>query len=146
MASIVASTEISRSPEDVFAYVTDPTKLPEWQESVVSAQCFDTPVHLGTKAVVTRRVGRREMTMSAEIAELDPPRRWAIRGIDGPVRGNVNGTVERLESGARSRVRIELELQGHGIGKLLVPLVVRRQAQKELPRNVEKLKERLEKP
>ena len=63
MASIVASTEISRSPEDVFAYVTDPTKLPEWQESVVSAQCFDTPVHLGTKAVVTRRVGRREMTM-----------------------------------------------------------------------------------
>ena len=33
----------------------------------------------------------------------------------------------------------------HGVGKLLVPLVVRRQAQKEVPRNQQKLKERLEK-
>jgi len=29
MTSIVASTEISRNPDDVFAYVTDPTRLPE---------------------------------------------------------------------------------------------------------------------
>lgn len=145
MAPIEASAEISRSPEDVFAYVTDPRKLPEWQESVVSAQCSDMPVRVGTKAVVTRRVGRREMSMSSEIAALDPPISWAIRGIDGPVRGNVNGSVESLENGARSRVTIALELQGHGIGKLLVPLLVRRQAQKELPRNLEKLKERLEK-
>jgi len=36
MAPIVESIEISRSPEDVFPYVTDPSHLPEWQESVVS--------------------------------------------------------------------------------------------------------------
>jgi hypothetical protein len=41
-------------------------------------------------------------------------------------------------------VTIELDLMGHGIGKLLVPLVVRRQAQKELPKNVQNLKQRLE--
>ncbi len=40
---------------------------------------------------------------------------------------------------------IELDFEGHGIGKLLVPLIVRRQAQKEVPRNQQKLKERLEK-
>ena len=39
---------------------------------------------------------------------------------------------------------IELDFEGHGIGKLLVPLVVRRQAQKELPINVQNLKEKLE--
>jgi hypothetical protein len=38
MASIVASTEISRNPDDVFAYVTDPSRLPELQESVVKAE------------------------------------------------------------------------------------------------------------
>jgi uncharacterized protein YndB with AHSA1/START domain len=38
MAPIVASAEISKSPDEVFAYVTDPTKLPEWQESVVRAE------------------------------------------------------------------------------------------------------------
>ena len=39
---------------------------------------------------------------------------------------------------------IDLDFEGHGIGKLLVPLVVRRQAQKELPTNLRNLKERLE--
>jgi hypothetical protein len=82
--------------------------------------------------------------MTAELTELNSPSSWAVRGIDGPVRGNVNGGIEPLDDGARSRVTIELDFEGHGIGKLLVPLVVRRQAQKEVPRNQQKLKERLE--
>jgi hypothetical protein len=41
-------------------------------------------------------------------------------------------------------VTIELDLQGHGLGKLLVPLVVRRQARKEMPTNLRNLKDRLE--
>jgi uncharacterized protein YndB with AHSA1/START domain len=144
MAPIVVSTEIARSPEDVFAYVTDPARLPEWQESVVSAESSETPVRVGTKARVTRRFGRREMTQTAEIAELTPPTHWAIRGLDGPVRGNVKGTIEPLENATRSRVTIELDLQGQGIGKLLFPLFVRRRVQSEMPRNVQTLKERLE--
>ena len=145
MAPIVESIEISRSPEDVFSYVTDPSRLPEWQESVVSVRREDdAPIAVGSRAVVTRRVGRREQAMTAELAELNPPSSWAVRGIDGPVRGSVKGTIESLDDGARSRVTIELDFEGHGIGKLLVPLVVRRQAHKEVPRNHQKLKERLE--
>jgi uncharacterized protein YndB with AHSA1/START domain len=145
MAPIVESIEISRSPEDVFSYVTDPSRLPEWQESVVSVRREDdAPIAVGSRAVVTRRVGRWERAMTAELTELNSPSSWAVRGIDGPVRGNVNGGIESLDDGARSRVTIELDFEGHGIGKLLVPLVVRRQAQKEVPRNQQKLKERLE--
>ena len=59
MAPVVASAEISKSPAVVFAYVTDPTRLHEWQESVVRSEGSDTPVRVGTKAQVTRRVGRR---------------------------------------------------------------------------------------
>ena len=82
--------------------------------------------------------------MTSELTEYDPPRRFAFRGIDGPVRAIGRGTVEPLEDGARSRVTIELDFEGHGIGKLLVPLVVRRQARNELPRDQRKMKERLE--
>jgi hypothetical protein len=89
-------------------------------------------------------MGPREQPMTSELAELNPPRSWAVRGVDGPVRGNVNGTIEPLESGERSRVTISLDFEGHGIGKVLVPLVVRRTAQAEVPRNLQKLKERLE--
>jgi uncharacterized protein YndB with AHSA1/START domain len=145
MAPIVESIEISRSPEDVFSYVTDPSRLPEWQESVVGVRREDDgPIAVGSRAVVTRRVGRREWAMTAELAELNSPSSWAVRGVDGPVRGNVKGGIEPLDDGARSRVTIELDFEGHGIGKLLVALVVRRQAHKEVPRNQQKLKERLE--
>ena len=146
MAPIVASTEIARSPDDVFAYVTDPSHLPEWQESVVKAERVSTPDELGTRVAITRQVGPRKMTMTSEITEVEPPRRWTVRGVDGPVRGSVTGRVEPLDDGARSRVTIDLDLHGHGIGKLLVPLFVERMARHELPRNVQHLKERLEHP
>src|SRR5215203_1691603 len=99
MASIVASTDISRSPDDVFAYVTDPSRLPEWQESVVRAESSQKPVQVGTRAQVTRRIGRRDVTQSAELAELTPPTTWKVRSIDGPVRGNVNGRIEVVNAG-----------------------------------------------
>jgi uncharacterized protein YndB with AHSA1/START domain len=145
VASMVESIEISRSPADVFSYVTDPSHLPDWQESVVSVRREgDAPITAGSRVAVTRRIGRRERAMTAELTELNPPTSWAVRGIDGPVRGNVRGTIEPLDDGTRSRVTIELDFEGHGIGKLLVPLVVRRQARKELPKNQQNLKERLE--
>ena len=143
MAPIVNSIEISRRPEDVFAYVTDPSHLPDWQESVVSVRA-DSPFTVGCKAVITRRVGRMERAMTNEMTELSPPTAWGVRGIDGPVRGNVKGTVEPLADGERSRVTIAVDLEGHGIGKILLPLVVRRQAQAEMPKNMQTLKDRLE--
>jgi len=144
MAPIVSSVEIARRPEDVFSYVTDPSRLAEWQESLVSARAEGGgPPAVGSKVTTVRRVGRGERTMTMEMTELNPPRTWAVRGIDGPIRAIVKGTVEPLE-GARSRSTIELDFEGHGIGKLLVPLVVRRQAKGELPRNAQHLKERLE--
>ena len=145
MAAIVESVEISRRPEAVFSYVTDPTHLPEWQESVVRVRKeSDAPVTAGSRVVVTRRVGRQERDMTIELSELDPPRSWAIRGVDGPIRGMVTGQVEPIGDGDRSRLTLSLDFEGHGIGKLLVPLVVRRQARAEMPRNAQKLKERLE--
>jgi hypothetical protein len=55
----------------------------------------------------------------------------------------VDLTVQALDD-ARSSVSIDVDFEGHGIGKLLVPLVVRRPAAKEMPANVARLKGRLE--
>ena len=145
MAPIVASVEIARRPEEVFSYASDPARLADWQESVVSARVEGGgPPAEGSKAITTRRVGGGERTMTMELTELAAPRSWAVRGIDGPVRARVKGTVEPLDDGARSRVTIELDFEGRGIGKLLVPLLVRRQSEQELPKNMQHLKERLE--
>ena len=145
MAPIASSIEIARPPDEVFAYITDPTHLAEWQESLVSAHSEgDGPLARGSKVATTRRVGRSERTMTMTVESMSPPRSWALRGIDGPVRLIVNGAIEPLDEGARSRVTIELDFEGRGLGKLLVPLVVRRQAAKEHPQNLQNLKQRLE--
>jgi uncharacterized protein YndB with AHSA1/START domain len=145
MAPIVSSIEIARSPAEVFQYVTDPSRIPEWQESAVDARAEGAgPPAVGSRVVVTRRVGRGERAMTTELTSHSPPTSWSGRGIDGPVRGIFNGAIDPLEGGARSRVTIELDFEGHGLGKLLVPLVVRPQARKEMPRNMKTLKARLE--
>ena len=64
-------------------------------------------------------------------------------GIDGPIRAIVDVTVEPLAAD-RSRLTIAVDFDGHGIGKLLVPLVVRREARKEMPANLAALKRRLD--
>jgi uncharacterized protein YndB with AHSA1/START domain len=145
MAPIVSSVEIARRPEEVFQYVADLSRMPEWQESAVEVRLEGGgPPAVGSRVLVTRRVGRRERQGTGEVTDYSPPRTWGARGIDGPVRTIYNGTVEPLDGGAQSRVTIELDFEGHGIGKLLVPLVVRRRAQTEMPRNMRTLKARLE--
>jgi uncharacterized protein YndB with AHSA1/START domain len=145
MTAIKESIDIARRPEDVFAYVTDPSHLHEWQASAVSAHTMgDTPLAVGSKIQTVRRVGRREIPMTMEVTELDPPRRWHFHGIDGPIRGDVTGTIEPLGNGERSRMTFSVDFETHGIGKVIAPLVLRPQLRKELPRNEEKLKALLE--
>jgi uncharacterized protein YndB with AHSA1/START domain len=142
---IVSTVEIARSPEEVFAYVTDPVRFSEWQKGVIRGGAEDAaPPAVGSKCTTTRRIGGGERTATQEITELDPPRRWAVRGMDGPIRADVSVTVDPLADGASSRVTIALDFNGHGIGKVLVPLFVRRDAEKEVPISCGKLKQRLE--
>ncbi|MEU9955207.1 SRPBCC family protein [Streptomyces sp. NPDC050982] len=145
MSAIKESIDISCRPEDVFSYVTDPSHLPEWQESAVSVRPVgNAPVAVGSRVVVTRRIGRRDIPMTSEVTELDPPRSWRVDGIDGPIRGHVKGTIEPLGDGERSRLTMSLDFETHGIGKVLVPLVVRPHVRKEMPRNEQTLKRLLE--
>ena len=145
MAPLSSTIEIARSPEDVFAYVTDPGRFTQWQERLVAAkEEGDGPRGAGSRVRITRKMGPREQTFTVEVTEYQPPRSWAIRGIDGPVRPVGRGTIEPVGDGTSSRLTFELDFEGHGIGKVLVPLVVRRQAAGELPKNHENLKRKLE--
>jgi uncharacterized protein YndB with AHSA1/START domain len=148
MSAIVTSTEVDRPAAEVFAYATDPARFREWQKGVVDghmdgpAEEAGSPV-AGAKCVTTRRIGGANRPSTAELVHIDPPRTWRVQGIDGPIRAAVDVLVEPV-TGARSRLTISVDFTGHGIGKLLVPLAVRREARKEMPGNVATLKQNLE--
>jgi Polyketide cyclase / dehydrase and lipid transport len=144
MAPAIASTVVGRPAAEVFAYATDPARFPEWQQGVTGGHLDQPgPAQAGTKCLTTRRIGGASRTVTAEVTHIAAPRTWGVRGIDGPIRATVNVTVEPLTD-TSSRLTIAVDFDGHGIGKLLVPLIVRRQAQKEMPANIEALKRRVE--
>jgi uncharacterized membrane protein len=144
MAPIVDTVEIAKSPQEVFAYLDDLSRHGEWQGQIESVEVLtDGPTRAGSRARETRRVpgGSREMTY--EITEHDPPRKASFQGLDGPIRPRGTVTVEPLDDGARSRVTVELQLEGYGFGKLIAPLV-RLDARRHVPKDQARLKERLE--
>ena len=141
---ITTTADVDRAAADVFAYATDPARFHEWQAGVTEGHLdHPGPVEAGARCLTTRRIGGASRTVTSEVTHVDPPRTWGVRGIDGPIRATVDLTVEPLTGGA-SRLTIAVDFEGHGIGKMLVPLLVRRQAQKEMPTNLATLKRRIE--
>jgi len=144
MPPIVTSIDVDRPAADVFAYATDPSRFSEWQQGVVSGHMEGTGApELGDHCVTTRRIGRADRASTSALVGFDPPSHWSVRGIDGPIRAMVDVTVEE-RSDTRAQLTISVDFEGHGIGRLLVPLLVRREAQREMPVNMAALKKRLE--
>ncbi|MEU7102460.1 SRPBCC family protein [Streptomyces longwoodensis] len=145
MSGFREEIDLDCRPADVWAYVIDPRHLPEWQASAVAArQLDDGPFGLGSRVRVTRHVGSRQVLTTMECTQYEPFREWTVRGVDGPVRGRFHGEITPIDEGRRTRLTMTLDFRGHGLGKVLVPLVVRPQVRKEFRRNEELLRQRLE--
>ena len=142
---VANSIEIARRPEDVFAYIDQIDRHTEWQEKLVSVERqTEGPLRVGSRIDQVRRVpgGRREFTI--EVTEHDPPRKISWRALNGSVRPAGTVTVEPLADDSRSRLTVQIDLQGHGLlGKLIAPLA-RRDAATQIPKDHARLKERLE--
>lgn len=148
MSPIVTSTEVERPAADVFAYATDPSRFSEWQKGVVDGR-LDGPAadtgspSVGARCLTTRRLGRANRLVTSELVHIDPPRTWGVRGLDGPIRAAVDVLVEPVTDSC-SRLTISVDFAGYGIGKVLVPLMVRPEARKEMPDNLAALKHKME--
>jgi len=144
MPPVITATDVDRAAADVFAYATDPARFHEWQAGVTEGHLDHLgPVEAGARCLTTRRIGGATRTVTSEVTHVDAPRTWGVRGIDGPIRATVDLTVEPLTD-RTSRLTIAVSFEGHGSGKILLPLLARHQAQKEMPANIATLKRRIE--
>ncbi len=135
---------VDRPASDVFVYATDPARFDEWQKGVVDGH-MDEPGSRRSVPCAGRRTAYRQgrAVLDVAVGHIDAPRTCEVHGIDGPIRAIVDVTVEGLGP-TRSRLTIVVDFEGHGIGRLLVPLLVRREAEKDMPTNVAALKDRME--
>jgi carbon monoxide dehydrogenase subunit G len=127
--------DIDRSPEDVFAYLTDVSNLPKWQSGVHSARREGTEIH------ESRHMLGRELSTTLEIEEEEPPRVFALRAVNSPVPFSVRHELEPSGGGTR------LTVTGEGDAGLLPGFaagIMARRAEKQFRKDFERLKRLLE--
>jgi len=126
--------EIARTPEDVFAYLTDVSNLPDWQAGVKSATLRDGRID------ESRSLFGREVHTTLEIVEQEEPRLFTLRALDSPVPFTVRHELEPAEGGTRLTVTAEGDVPGFAAGLLA------RRAEKQFRKDFERLKEILQEP
>ena len=146
LKTITGRVDIARSPHQVFEYIADATRLPEWQPDVRHAAYDEnTAVRVGTRGKEVRHVMGADRSISWEVTDYDPHSRYGVRGIDGPIRAHVVIDVSPDADGTGAHLEYGIDFEGHGIGKLIAPLA-RQGAGKDLVNTLERLRQRLEEP
>jgi carbon monoxide dehydrogenase subunit G len=142
MISFELSVDIDRPLHEVWEYLTDPERVPEWQSSAESShQVSEGPMRVGTRLRDERRFMGRRATSDVEVSEYEPEHLFTLHGLSGPVRFTVR---HRLSvNGAGTRLDIEAEADPGGIGRFMRP-VIERAAGHELRGDFNRLKEKLE--
>ena len=116
---------VARSPEDVFDYVTDPSRLAEWQTTKTSVEPLtEGPPRLGTRVRErTKPPGAREFEQVVEFTEFDRPRRLRVHVVDGPQ--PIDGTWSFEPEAGGTLVRFAAVGELRGPLRLLGPLARR---------------------
>jgi uncharacterized protein YndB with AHSA1/START domain len=142
MIDFTVETQIARPVHDVFAYATDPDRLPSWQDNTVSAERMDDgPLGVGSRLrEVHRAPGGKELESIVEVVRYEPDRVFALEVREGPpIHGHL--TFDPADGGTRVRFRAHGSLTGPT--RLIQPLVGR-MLRKQFARQVATLKRVLE--
>jgi uncharacterized membrane protein len=141
---IKSTVEISRPPDEVFAYLDQLERHGEWQSAIQSVKVqTDGPTRVGSRATERRKgLGGGEVTY--EITEHDPPWKASFKGVDGPIRPKGTVRIAPLDGKTRSRVTLELELEPVTFGGKLMAGLARSAAARRVPKDQAKLKQILE--
>jgi uncharacterized protein YndB with AHSA1/START domain len=137
------SFTVSRPPDEVFRYMTDPANLASWQTSKVSVEPLtDGPPRSGYRIKERTKVGLRQWDQVVEFTEFEPGRAFSTHIVEGSMPVDGRWTFEDDGRGG-TRVRFVAEGPLTGVMRLLEPLVQRgvarsfRHYHELLARNVE---------
>jgi len=123
MAKTERSTTIAKPPEEVFPYLFDDDKVPQWTTGLQRYERLDSgPLRAGSRFHETLDVSGQRIDGELEITRYDPPRgaesRTEVRGVD------LIFTYDVQLDGAGTRLTQSVEAKGGGLkGRVLIPVI-----------------------
>ena len=120
------STVINRPIGEVFSFLADGTNDPQFSPRVLSIEkTTDDPVGVGTVYVSTVKDAGMKTKREFELTEFQEPSRirWTERSknmITVP-----HGGYDLEPAGDGTKLTVTNEFEGHGFGKLILPLALR---------------------
>jgi uncharacterized protein YndB with AHSA1/START domain len=140
MVKFEISTHINRPVAEVFKYMSDPTKLPEWNSLVEEATPSETPVKAGTKIQSRARFLGRKIDSPSVVTEYEPNKRFTQKS-EKPFPLSISNTFE--SEGGGTKVVGVFEGEPGGFFKVGEPILARI-AKKQFQAQLETAKELLE--
>jgi hypothetical protein len=124
MASITESITIRRSPDDVFAFVSNYENDPRWRDGVAEMQQDPPgPARDGARTREVIRFMGRDMVTTAVITVEQPGRRIAFRADSGPI--PARGYREVAGRGDETTFTYHLSAELNGPLRLMEPVIER---------------------
>jgi carbon monoxide dehydrogenase subunit G len=113
---------IERSPRDVFAVLSDPTRATEFLDNIkASVKLTDGPVRVGTTFRETRVVNGKEASADLLVSAYDPDTHV---GISTEAEGiKVEYRYRLSPEGGGTRLTWTCELHASGLRKVMLPMV-----------------------
>ena len=141
MAQATYAVVINRPIGDVFDFVADGEKCPQWRPGVIDIKRISGD-GVGTRYAqgVSGPMGRR-IAADYEVTVYEPNRRLEFQTTTGPARPH--GSYELAAADGGTRLTFSLDAQLTGIRKLLMGSAVQRTMASEV-RNLDRLKRLLE--
>jgi carbon monoxide dehydrogenase subunit G len=141
MPSATYSVTINRPGSEVFAFVADGEKCPQWRPGVldikrVSGDGVGTTYSQGVKGPMGRRIAA-----DYQVTVFEPDRRLEFQTLTGPARPHGRYDLEPVDGG--TRLTFALDAQLTGLSKLLMGSAVQKTMDSEV-RTLDNLKRVLE--
>jgi uncharacterized protein YndB with AHSA1/START domain len=112
MPSATRTISIERSPDDVFAFFSDPANDRQWRMHVKEIEAQGAP-GVGRKVhQVIEGPGGRGLAADIEVTAYEPPRRYGFQVVAGPARPRGEFVVSPSGSGSSVTFSLAAELGG----------------------------------
>lgn len=131
---------VARSPDEVAAYMFDPSHDPEWITGIEQVDPPTAPVALGTETHRLARFMGRRIDYVLKVVEHVPDRLLVMQSVRAPFPMGVTYGVEPDGSGSRVSLRVT---GGYGLLMRLAQPIFSRQIRRSLQADLRRLRGRL---